>query len=144
MVSDGGVAVVLSRSSERVDCLRPPVEIAAMVQQSALRADQNPDNLMRLWLADMAERLWDESGMSPAHTSHNWLYVPDVDATYKQAVAAGMTGEMAPADMFWGDRHARVSDKFGNVWAIATHTEDLSPEEMKQKEDAFIASMPKK
>jgi len=58
------------------------------------------------------------------------LYVPDVDATFKQAVAAGATVKMEVADMFWGDRYGQVTDPFGHCWSIATHTRDMTPEQM--------------
>jgi PhnB protein len=58
------------------------------------------------------------------------LYTEDVDATFKQAVAAGAKADMPPADMFWGDRMGNLTDPFGHTWAIATHKEDVSPEEM--------------
>jgi PhnB protein len=61
------------------------------------------------------------------------LYTNDVDATYKQALAAGATGVMPPVDMFWGDRMGNVKDPFGHSWAIATHKEDVSPEEMEKR-----------
>jgi PhnB protein len=57
------------------------------------------------------------------------LYVTDTDALYARAVAAGATGMMPPADMFWGDRFAKVTDPFGHEWSIATHVEDVTPEE---------------
>jgi uncharacterized glyoxalase superfamily protein PhnB len=83
-------------------------------------------------------------GMAETYAARVWLYVPDTDAAFQQAVAAGLKGEMAPADMFWGDRHARVSDKYGNSWAIATHMEDLTFEEIKVREAAFVAEMQKR
>lgn len=58
------------------------------------------------------------------------LQVPDVDALFAQAVAAGATAQMAPEDMFWGDRYGRVIDPNGHVWAIATHVRDVSPEDL--------------
>jgi len=58
------------------------------------------------------------------------IYVPDADATYAQAIAAGATSRMPPADMFWGDRYGQVTDPFGHVWSIATHVKDMTPEEM--------------
>jgi PhnB protein len=70
-----------------------------------------------------------------------WLYVPDVDAMYRQAVAAGATSVSEPKDMFWGDRHARVRDPFGHEWSIATHQEDLSPVEMEKRAKEFYADM---
>lgn len=58
------------------------------------------------------------------------VYVPDCNALYDRAVAAGATATMPPMDMFWGDRYGKVKDPFGHEWAIATHTEDVPPEEM--------------
>ncbi|MGH9814838.1 MAG: VOC family protein [Candidatus Acidiferrales bacterium] len=62
-----------------------------------------------------------------------FLYVPDVDATFKQAVAAGATERMALADQFWGDRYGKVSDPFGHEWSLATHVEDVAPAEMEER-----------
>jgi uncharacterized glyoxalase superfamily protein PhnB len=59
------------------------------------------------------------------------LYVPDVDATVAQAVAAGAKITMPVADMFWGDRYGTLEDPFGHRWSVATHTRDTTPEEMK-------------
>ena len=50
-----------------------------------------------------------------------WIYVPDVDATYKRALAAGATSVRASADQSWGDRIAGIKDPSGNTWWIATH-----------------------
>jgi PhnB protein len=70
-----------------------------------------------------------------------WLYVPDVDATYRQALGAGATSVSEPIDMFWGDRHARVRDPFGHEWSIATHREDVPPAEMEKRAKEFYAQM---
>ena len=66
-------------------------------------------------------------------------YVPDVDATYKQAMAAGCTSKMEPGNMFWGDRMASVIDPFGHKWSLATHVEDVPPEEMEKRGAAFFS-----
>jgi len=58
------------------------------------------------------------------------LYVEDVDATVKRAVAAGAKITMPVDDMFWGDRYGRLEDPFGHSWSVATHIRDVSPEEM--------------
>lgn len=58
------------------------------------------------------------------------LYVPNIDETMAQAAAAGATVVMPAMDMFWGDRYGQLEDPFGHVWAVATHTKDMSPEEM--------------
>ena len=62
-----------------------------------------------------------------------YVYVPDTDASYRRALAAGATSIMEPADQFYGDRNAGVKDPCGNHWWLATHKEDVSPEEMKKR-----------
>jgi PhnB protein len=61
------------------------------------------------------------------------FYTDDVDAVFTRAIAAGAKTEMPPADMFWGDRMGNLVDPFGHKWAIATHKEDVSPEEMEKR-----------
>ena len=70
------------------------------------------------------------------------LYVPDVDAVYGRAVEAGATATMPVADMFWGDRYAKLVDPFGHQWSIATHLEDLTPEQMHERMDAAFCGQP--
>lgn len=60
------------------------------------------------------------------------LYVPDVDASFARAVAAGAAVRMPLADMFWGDRYGQVTDPFGHHWSLATHTRDMTPEQMQE------------
>ena len=67
-----------------------------------------------------------------------YLYVADTDDTYQRALQAGATSTMEPADQFWGDRHAGVVDPVGNHWWIATHTEDVPPEELAKRAAAFM------
>jgi len=61
------------------------------------------------------------------------LYVKDVDGTVKQAVDAGAKLERPLQDQFYGDRTGTIQDPFGHVWTIATHIEDVSPEEMLER-----------
>jgi PhnB protein len=70
-----------------------------------------------------------------------FMYVEDVDAAVKQAVDAGATVTMEVADQFWGDRFGTVTDPFGHVWSIATHVEDVSPEEIAERGKAAMAAM---
>jgi PhnB protein len=66
------------------------------------------------------------------------LYVEDVDAAFSAALAAGAKQIMPPADMFWGDRYGKLVDPFGHEWSLATHKEDLTPEEVsKRAQTAF-------
>jgi PhnB protein len=73
-----------------------------------------------------------------------FIYVPNVDAAFKQAVAAGGTVVMPVADMFWGDRAGNIKDPFGYQWMIATHQKDLSKEQLREGAEAFFAQMAKK
>jgi uncharacterized glyoxalase superfamily protein PhnB len=73
-----------------------------------------------------------------------YVYVPDVDAAFKRAVAAGAKALMPVTDMFYGDRFGQVEDPSGHRWGLATHVEDLSPEEMARRQREFFASMAKK
>ncbi len=76
---------------------------------------------------------WPDHGMKQPLPNHNsgglHLYVTDADKAFQRAVDAGATVIMPPSDMFWGDRYGKVRDPFGHHWGIATHIEDVSPEE---------------
>ena len=62
-----------------------------------------------------------------------FLYVDNVDSTFEKAVSAGAKAGMRPTDMFWGDRFGTFTDPFGQVWSVATHKEDVAPEEMRRR-----------
>jgi PhnB protein len=70
-----------------------------------------------------------------------FLYVEDVDAVVKRAEEAGATITMEVADQFWGDRFGSVKDPFGHSWSIATHVEDVPPEEMAERAKEAMAAM---
>ncbi len=69
------------------------------------------------------------------------LYVENADAAYDRAVKAGATASMPLMDAFWGDRYGQVTDPFGQVWSIATHKQDLTPEQIAKGAEEFFASM---
>lgn len=69
------------------------------------------------------------------------IYVRDVDRAYQRAVAAGAEVRMPAADMFWGDRYAKVADPFGHEWGLATHKENLSAREIGRRAQVFFAQM---
>jgi PhnB protein len=69
----------------------------------------------------------------PATTANLYVYVIDCDAAYDRALAAGAKAKTAPRDGFWGDRYGQIEDGFGNLWTVATHKEDVSPEEMHRR-----------
>ncbi|MEW6282572.1 MAG: VOC family protein [Candidatus Eremiobacterota bacterium] len=62
-----------------------------------------------------------------------FLYVEDVDKSFAQATAAGASTVMPLQDMFWGDRFGTVKDPFGHMWSMATHKEDLTPEQIQER-----------
>ncbi len=77
-----------------------------------------------------------QSMMNPM-PSNLYVYVQDVDATYRKALDAGATSMMEPTDMFWGDRMCSVTDRFGNHWSIATHVEDVPLNEIERRAQEF-------
>jgi PhnB protein len=77
----------------------------------------------------------------PAQPGVFYMYVEDVDATYRRAVDAGAEPVMEPADQFYGDRHGGVRDAAGNQWWIATRVEEVGEEELMRRQEAEIAKM---
>jgi PhnB protein len=68
-------------------------------------------------------------------TAGIFMYSKDVDAAIKKAVDAGATVATEAEDMFWGDRFGSVVDPYGHTWSIATHVEDVPPEEIAERGD---------
>ena len=68
-----------------------------------------------------------------------FMYVEDVDSLVRQATDAGANVVMEPEDMFWGDRFGTIADPFGHVWHVATHVEDVTPEEMQRRAEEWQA-----
>jgi uncharacterized glyoxalase superfamily protein PhnB len=73
-----------------------------------------------------------------------YLYVENVDEAFKVAIAAGAEVEMPVQEMFWGDRMGSVRDPFGYSWSLATHTRDLTPEEISKGAQEAFAQMGQK
>lgn len=73
-----------------------------------------------------------------------FVYVPDADAAFKQAVEAGGTPTMPVDDQFWGDRAGAIQDPFGHSWMIATHTQDLTQEQVRINAEAFFSQTAKR
>lgn len=62
-----------------------------------------------------------------------YLYLADCDDAYRKALAAGATSVQEPATQFYGDRHGCVKDLCGNLWWLATHVEDVAPDELERR-----------
>lgn len=84
---------------------------------------------------------WPDQGMKapmPGHCSSGLhVYVADVDKAFQRAVDAGATVIFPPANMFWGDRYGKIIDPSGHQWGLATHVEDVSPEECQRRAAAW-------
>ena len=74
-------------------------------------------------------------------TGSIFMYVGDVDAVVARAIDAGATIAMEVADQFWGDRFGTVRDPFGHLWSVATHIEDVPPDEMAERAKEAMAGM---
>ena len=72
------------------------------------------------------------------------VYVPDVDAAIDRATKAGAKVLQPPENQFWGDRMGTVQDPFGHKWMFGTHVEDVAPEEMQRRGEAWVADMQKR
>jgi uncharacterized glyoxalase superfamily protein PhnB/uncharacterized damage-inducible protein DinB len=89
-----------------------------------------------LQIGDSPVMMGEATGPREPFPAMLYVYVLDVDATYARALAAGAATVMAPADLFYGDRNAGVRDAFGNEWWIATHKEDVPPDELQRRASA--------
>lgn len=80
------------------------------------------------------------SGPEPkVHPTQLFAYFDDADAVFGRALAAGAKTSMPLENQFWGDRYGKIVDPFGHEWGIATHIEDVSPEEMPKRAQEFYA-----
>ena len=89
-------------------------------------------------IGDSRIMIAEENEMAKATTSTMYLYVPNVDSVFQQAIKAGGQTVMEPMDMFYGDRSGGVKDPSGNSWFIATHKEDVPPQELQKRAETFI------
>jgi uncharacterized glyoxalase superfamily protein PhnB len=90
-----------------------------------------------LKIGDSHVMISEASDQHPAMQCMVHVYVPNVDAVYQRAVAAGGVSSMEPSDQFYGDRSGGVKDPSGNFWHIATHREDVSMPELKKRAEAM-------
>ena len=72
------------------------------------------------------------------------VYVENADEFFKRATQAGAQSVMPVQDMFWGDRYGRLKDPFGHEWSVATHTRDLTPDQMQKGAAEMFAKMANK
>jgi PhnB protein len=102
-----------------------------------------------LQIGDSIIMMGDVNEMSPTRSPQTlggsnctiFMYVENVDESFDRAVKAGGSPKMPPQDMFWGDRYGHVLDPFGYIWGLATHKEDVKPDEMERRAKEFFAKM---
>ena len=120
--------------------VQEPERVIAFLQKTfdakVLERHDAPDGSVRhaeIQLGDSKVMLGAAGGQWPPMPAVLYVYVPDVDEVYRRALAAGGTSLREPTDQFYGDRSGGVQDPGGNQWWVATHKEDVSPEEMKRR-----------
>ncbi len=84
----------------------------------------------RLMLAEATDKY-------PAMSTIIYMYTEDCDSVYQKAIQGGGSSLREPTNEFYGDRSCGIMDPSGNQWWIATHVEDVSPDEMKRREEEF-------
>lgn len=100
------------------------------VEQMRVNTDEGKVMHAELRIDDSMIEISDGGGQWQPFPCALHLYVPDADAVYARALAAGAASIYEPSDMFYGDREAGVQDSAGNHWYIATHKEDVPEEEI--------------
>lgn len=132
IVKDPDAAIELYKKAfgaEEVMCLRSP---GGAVMHAELKIGDS---------VFMLGGEWPDHGMkAPAENHYSSglnLYVADADKAFQRAIDAGCQQVMPPSDMFWGDRSAKVKDPFGHHWGLATHVENVAPEECERRAAAW-------
>ena len=126
--------LVVSGASDLIEFAKQTFQATEMQRMSM------PDGSLmhaEIRIGDSVIMLADASPVWPALSAMLHVYVPDVDACYARALAAGASTVREPEDQFYGDRSASVRDQSGIMWAIATHVEDVSPEETERRAQAY-------
>lgn len=80
---------------------------------------------------------------SAVASSSLFIYTEDVDTLFNRAVKDGCRVDMPLDNMFWGDRYGKFTDPFGHQWGVATHVEDVAPDEMQRRMEAAMKKMPR-
>ena len=110
---------------------------AQMVQEPFKRPDGKIMHA-EVRIGDSRVMIADEDEHAKATTSSQYLYVPNVDVVYQQAINAGGKAVTKPMDMFYGDRTGCVKDSSGNSWTIATHMEDVALPDLARRAEVFM------
>lgn len=129
--------ILVDGASKLIDFLKQTFDAK---EKFCMKLNNDKVSHAELWIGDSAVMVADPRPGSETSTGTFYLYVPDTDAVYKKAVQAGAISTLEPVDQFYGDRNAGVKDPFGNTWWIATHIEDVTPEEIEKRAAACKGS----
>ena len=127
--------LVVERAGKLIDFLKQAFDAKELYRMA------QPDGTIvhaQLKIGDSPVMLGEACGEHKPMPCSLYLYVPDADASYKRALQAGAASITEPADQFYGDRNAGVRDPSGNFWWIATHKEDVAPEELRRRAQAAM------
>ncbi len=136
LIVDGADAAIrfYGEAFGATEMLRLPMGDSGKIAHAEIRIGDSPVTL--------ADEVPDMGFLAPLRrggaTAGLMIYVPDVDAMFARALAAGAKEERPVANQFWGDRKGSLIDPFGHRWSLATHVEDVPDEEMQRRmEEAF-------
>ena len=122
--------IIVKGASRLTDFLKKAFDAKVLV---SIPGPNNTIAHSEVLIGDSRVMIADASPMFAPQTSSFYLYVPDCDALYKRALAAGARSEREPKDQFYGDRNGSVIDEFGNRWSVGTHVEDVSDAELNRR-----------
>ena len=119
--------------SGAADLIRFMVDVFGAVESPRMENDDGTIAHAEVEIGDSIVMVADSSDRFPPASGWLHVYLADCDAAHERAVTAGAESVQEPADQFYGDRTAGVRDPFGNTWWLATHVEDVPPEEMAKR-----------
>ncbi len=133
-IPDGYTSVtpylVVSDVNGLIEFLKKTVNASVIMNMSG--PDGKPMHA-EVQIGDSKVMMGQACGEQPNFPAMLYIYLENVDETYKRALENGATTMREPADQFYGDRTCMVKDKFGNAWCFATHKEDVSVKEMEKR-----------
>lgn len=133
-VSDGAAAIDLyKRALGATELTRMTMPGGGKIMHACISVGDS-----RIFLTDENPQMGILAPKDGVGGSRFYVYVENVDAVHKKALAAGMTERSAPMDMFWGDRTSVLADRFGHSWTLATHKREVSEAEMAKAMQAMM------
>lgn len=111
------------------------IEVFGAVQGEKMTLPDGSVNHGEVRIGDSVIMMGKTNKDNPTNSTMLYVYVDNTDEAYYKAIKAGAKSLMEPADQFYGDRSAGVEDPFGNSWWMASHVEDITPEEIQRRNE---------